>query len=435
MIAESQLCYSVCQDRVVPHYLGRGDVLWVGFLLEEYQRFVGRTRRELRERVRESLPMHVPRKESRVVFRLLDKLFPAIMRAPLPPKKIRSLVFLEAARARLQARDERASRAASSEELRARAAARAAEKLGLDASRLLDLLYADIPQEKRITAPERIPTPAELIDQANMLLAQGILARSQLVWVELDSQVRKIVRFASLLGLMCTVTSTPSHRSPCARSPSRPISLHGPSSDWAAPAHPSRRGVYLHVSGPLTLFRRTIKYGRSLARFLPALAWSPRWRLEAQCLLQGRLLKFRASHADGLLPLSEPPAPYDSKLEQRFAKDLAKAAPDWELLREPEPIRSRDTYIFPDFALVPRSDPTSRVLLEIVGFWTPDYLAKKIRRLRDANLSSLVLCVDDSLRCSDPTAAGFEDDRVVFFKRKIDPAAVLPVAKKILAEA
>jgi predicted nuclease of restriction endonuclease-like RecB superfamily len=32
--------------------------------------------------------------------------------------------------------------------------------------------------------------------------------------------------------------------------------------------------------------------------------------------------------------------------------------------------------------------------VEIVGFWTPEYLANKLERLRCARVSNLVLCID-----------------------------------------
>jgi predicted nuclease of restriction endonuclease-like RecB superfamily len=42
------------------------------------------------------------------------------------------------------------------------------------------------------------------------------------------------------------------------------------------------------------------------------------------------------------------------------------------------------------FALQHRSNPRQRWLLEIVGFWTPDYLARELARYRTACLSNLV---------------------------------------------
>lgn len=62
-------------------------------------------------------------------------------------------------------------------------------------------------------------------------------------------------------------------------------------------------------------------------------------------------------------------------------------------------------------------------MVEIIGFWTREYLEKKFAALRKANIENLIICVDAERGCSEgdlPLGA-----RVVRFKRKIDPAVVL----------
>ena len=93
------------------------------------------------------------------------------------------------------------------------------------------------------------------------------------------------------------------------------------------------------------------------------------------------------------------------------------------MLREPEPITAGGTLIFPDFALQHRSDPGRRWLLEIVGFWTPDYVARKLALYRSARLSNLILCIDEGRNCAEadlPAGA-----LVVRFRRRMDAAGVL----------
>ena len=61
--------------------------------------------------------------------------------------------------------------------------------------------------------------------------------------------------------------------------------------------------------------------------------------------------------------------------------------------------------------------------LEIVGFWTRDYLERKLSALREAALPNLILCIDEDRNCGDselPIGA-----TLVPFKRRIDAAAVL----------
>jgi prevent-host-death family protein len=59
-----------------------------------------------------------------------------------------------------------------------------------------------------------------------------------------------------------------------------------------------------------------------------------------------------------------------------------------------------DVMIFPDFALQHRRDGT-RWLLEIVGFWTPQCVERKLALLRVARLGNIILCVDEARSCAD----------------------------------
>jgi hypothetical protein len=124
-------------------------------------------------------------------------------------------------------------------------------------------------------------------------------------------------------------------------------------------------------------------------------------------------------------PVSSPEHahPFDSKLEERFVRQFRKAAPDWDVIREPEPVRAGHGLIFPDFLLRHRQAPSRKFLVEIVGFWTREYLEKKLAALRRANLENLIVCVDADRGCSEgdlPLGA-----RIVRFKKTIDARAVL----------
>lgn len=128
---------------------------------------------------------------------------------------------------------------------------------------------------------------------------------------------------------------------------------------------------------------------------------------------------------DPIFPEGARAPTYDSATESAFAKRFLALAPDWDLVREPEPIPVGGTLVFPDFALVHRRNPSRRWLLEIVGFWTPEYLRSKLARLREARIERLVLCVSDALACAGaelPASA-----RVVRFKKRVDPRAVLAI--------
>ena len=209
--------------------------------------------------------------------------------------------------------------------------------------------------------------------------------------LEVQGNARALVRTAKLRGLICTVS-----RASCS-------------------------DTVLEVSGPLALFRRTILYGRALGALVPHLAWCPRFRLRAACLLEERLVDLYLGTGDPILPANAP-RHFDSQIEERFAREFRKVAPDWDVLREPEPVVAGNRLVFPDFALQHRYDISRRWLLEIVGFWTADYLQRKLALYREARVANLILCIDEARACdkeSLPTGAV-----IIRFQRRVDAVAV-----------
>ena len=99
-------------------------------------------------------------------------------------------------------------------------------------------------------------------------------------------------------------------------------------------------------------------------------------------------------------------------------------------MREPEPVAAAGTLIFPDFLVRERLRPDRAFFLEIVGFWSPAYLARKLGLLRQAGLDRLILCVDEARACADGEWPA--DARLVRFRRRVDPTAVLAAAETFL---
>jgi len=368
----------VAGDAVVPHFLGEHDHPWLRILIEEHERFVGRPQHELDARLREPLPCESPPRKLRQAAYILARLPPGHRKAAVPPRRARALVFVEAARAP----------APSATVLRTVAAT-----LGVSVGELQDSLFADLPGNRLVAAPPQPLSPAELALRANLALAQALLCRAASVRIEAEGNARVLIRHAKLRGLICTVA---------------------PRAGTADPV--------LELSGPFALFRHTRLYGRALGELVPLLAWCRRFRLRAECVARGRRLILPLVSGDPIFPAAEPRR-YDSRLEERFARDFRRLAPDWDVVREPEPVSAAGTLIFPDFALHHRHDAARRWLLEIVGFWTPEYVARKLALYRAARLSSLILCIDEDRNCAAedlPSGA-----LVVRFRRRVDAAAVL----------
>jgi predicted nuclease of restriction endonuclease-like RecB superfamily len=61
-------------------------------------------------------------------------------------------------------------------------------------------------------------------------------------------------------------------------------------------------------------------------------------------------------------------------------------------------------------------------VLEIVGFWTPDYLRRKLALYREARLSNLILCIDQARACDENRLPG--GAAIVSLRPHVDTAAV-----------
>lgn len=370
----------VDHGEVLPRFLGIEDHGWLRALLDEFHRFTGRPRRELDRRLREPLPCWSPTGKRALASLTLSRLCKDREHAPVKPREARRELF--GAGARYPGRPELALNAA-------------ALSLGVSSDAVHASLFADLPDERRLARPPRDLSPGELALRTNLGTARTILYRSSSVRIEIFGNARAIVRHARLRGLICTVR---------------------PSSGDDA--------CQLEVSGPFALFRRTLVYGRALGELVPLLCWCNQFRIHAECLIDGQAATLTLQSGDPIFPSREPRT-FDSKLEQRFAREFAKHAADWDLAREPEPVEADGTLIFPDFALWRRDRPRRRWLLEIVGFWTPDYLRHKLARLRAARLSNLIVCIDADRNCTDEELP--PNTPVIRYRKKIEVAEVLRV--------
>ena len=194
-------------------------------------------------------------------------------------------------------------------------------------------------------------------------------------------------------------------------------------------------GFTITIDGPTSLFKPSTRYGLAIAKLLPALLHVTKWSLKAT--LQNRDSytgkwkqgRFGLNSDCGLVTHYPPGKPYDSMLEQSFAKRWAALKSEWELEREVDLIPIPGTVMIPDFRLV---HPDGRdFLLEIVGYWRPEYLKKKFDRVRRSGCDNLILAISERLNLE---KAGVRVTdlpvSVVWFKEKLQPKAVLEILER-----
>jgi len=85
---------------------------------------------------------------------------------------------------------------------------------------------------------------------------------------------------------------------------------------------------------------------------------------------------------------------FDSTYEQQFA-NLSFGG--WEAKREPTILKAGRFAFVPDFSLQKNG---IKVYLEIVGFWTPEYLKKKTEKLKEVK-EPVILLINRKLKCSE----------------------------------
>jgi hypothetical protein len=102
---------------------------------------------------------------------------------------------------------------------------------------------------------------------------------------------------------------------------------------------------------------------------------------------------------------------------------------DWRLVREPDPIVVLGGRAFiPDFMFEKHG---KKVYLEIIGFWTKEYLERKLQKIADiiaGNIIDLFVAVNESLACSKigsfPTSS-IPAGRVIFYKNDSVPIKII----------
>ena len=232
-------------------------------------------------------------------------------------------------------------------------------------------LYADL-QENRILTQFEAPLAESLLHRYNLSQVQGIFYRASRVVINAHrndpGEYKLLFRYIKLFQLMAYIEGD------------------------------ADTGFTLTMDGPASLFKASTRYGLALAKMIPALLHVTKWSLQAK--LQNRdqysgntkTGKFILTSDQCELVSHYPPGkPYDSMLEASFSKSWAKAKTEWRLEREVDLIPLPGSVMIPDFRLV---HPDGReFLLEIIGYWRPEYLQKKFYQVGNGGTDNLILAV------------------------------------------
>lgn len=266
-------------------------------------------------------------------------------------------------------------------------------------------LYADLDENKILTQFDA-PTPEALLHRYNLSQVQGIFYKANQIRIHAHrndpGEYKLLFRYLKLFGLMAYIEGDADH------------------------------GFTITIDGPTSLFKPSTRYGLDIAKLIPALLHVTKWSLAADLQIRDpytkseNIRRFTLDSGCGLVSHYPPGKPYDSFLESSFADRWDSLQSEWILEREVDLIPIPGSVMIPDFRLV---HPDGRsFLLEIVGYWRPEYLRKKFSQVRQSGRDDLILAISERLNLE---KAGVNLNhipvRMIWFKDKLAPKAVLNV--------
>ncbi len=262
-----------------------------------------------------------------------------------------------------------------------------------------DGLYADLSDNQRLISFEA-PTPAGLITQYNLAQAQALLYRC--VELRLTIVPQEAAGYRQLFAAL-----------------KRYNLIHTIKGNTAT-------GYLVTVSGPVSLFHRSMKYGVRMAVFLPALLQCKGWRLRAEIEgKRGKAFYELSSEQQTLLPRDEftwMESLNQSETLEKFLTAWARLQSEWQAAISNEVIDLGGTAFVPDVVLETANG--RKVFVEFFGFWTPRYLQDRLAEFERSNFRNFILLVSEELLGSREAPANLPPN-VVSYKTSPDVKAVL----------
>jgi predicted nuclease of restriction endonuclease-like RecB superfamily len=275
-----------------------------------------------------------------------------------------------------------------------------ANELAIPLEQLEGALFADRPVAALLTEIGPDWTPEGLIARYNLELARGVLYWASHMRIEVHGGYKDLWKYLKFFKLMFWIQA-------------------------------QEDGYIVDLDGPISPFvNATMRYGRQFAAFLPALLLCERWGMVAMVRSPQTwsMATYRLDASSELLSHFKQSGLFDSRLEADFAHEFEEKfgskRGQWILTREDEVLNLGNTVMIPDFALTHKRTG-QRVLIELVGFWHPDYLRRKVEKVRAAQCHNLLLLVYEGVNLA---ADALQDvpGEVLYFKQK-------PVLKEVMS--
>ncbi len=234
----------------------------------------------------------------------------------------------------------------------------AAKHFGTDTETIENAMYADNEDELLVTDFRGI-SARELIKLYNLSLLQTAIFNSLRLTFWTSSAYKEIFRAIKWLGLMYELSGT--------------------------------ENIIVEVTGPASILKMTRKYGTYMAKLVPYIIKAQDWWLKAEILENGRIYVLEIdSSKKSMFPEKVEKIEYDSSIEEEFARKLRVLG--FDVYREPKIIKAGKYAFIPDFMI---RKGNAEVFVEIVGFWTKEYLERKLYKIKQTKVPLIVIAREE----------------------------------------
>ena len=385
-------------DKISPRLIKTDDAGYLHdtrILIEIFENFVEMTRGELERELEEYIGAGTDYRILRGFIKLLTDRAKFETSAPATPEEIRQKVFLEA---------RKFQPVLPNSKQRQEVLEIVADEFDSDAETIFANLYADLSAQQKLTSFETI-TPTDLLDRYNLAQAQALLYKCVEMKIRVapsdTANYRAIFGWIKHFGLIHSVIGN------------------------------AVNGYEIRLTGAASLFHRSQKYGIQMAVFLPALLLCLGWKMSAEISSKDKGTAFYelSSEQDQLTSCYFDEPEYENPIFERLKKDWEKSSTSWQLQENKAVIDLGKTAFVPDFVLI--SPDGEKIYLDVLGFWTPKSLQKRLEEFKAANFKNFILAAWQELRGSRDEPLWISEN-VVFFKSKPEPRLLAETAEKLL---
>ncbi len=370
-------------NRISPRYLQSDDprhlqtAADLTLIVEQHR---GRRRIELERALDEYIGIGTDYKILRGLIKLLTDRCEFETAGAKDPAEIRRALFTKAAAHHP---------VVGADELRQHLITEVATELGCSTEEVMEGLYADLSGKQQLVAFDEM-SAADLLDRYNLAQAQALLYRcsEMRLWIEPQepSVTRRLFSEIKAFRLIYAIKGNPAI------------------------------GYDVQLSGPVSIFHRSQKYGIQMAVFLPALLLYPGWRMRAEIgtktgaaffELDSNQNRLRSHYVAEDIQTQNP-------VLAKMLEDWRKLAGEWDAQLNQEVIDLGESAFVPDLVFIREGDEP--VYLELLGYWTPRSLSERLKEFTRAGFKNYAIAASEEMRCSRDAPAQLPPNVIIYKK-------------------